>query len=132
MQITLSGVPVHLGGAGLPSVYVLEQMHFHWSAEHTVDGYRHPLELHFVHYDVEYANFSAAAEHEYGVVVVAVLFEVRIALTFTQHIRTSTLSHGNDVDVDIFVAVGQRGQSRLDADPAGDGDDVVLEKHGAH
>ncbi|XP_014485861.1 PREDICTED: putative carbonic anhydrase 3 isoform X2 [Dinoponera quadriceps] len=76
VQITLDGVPIHLSGGSLPSIYVLEQMHFHWSAEHTVDGFRHPLELHFVHYDVQYANFSVAAEHENGIVVVAVLFEL--------------------------------------------------------
>ncbi|XP_011152005.3 putative carbonic anhydrase 3 isoform X1 [Harpegnathos saltator] len=76
VQIDLDGVPVHLSGGSLPSVYVLQQMHFHWSAEHTVDGFRHPLELHFVHYDNQYANFSVAAEHENGVVVIAVLFEL--------------------------------------------------------
>lgn len=86
MQINLDGVPIHLSGGSLPSVYVLEQMHFHWSAEHTVDDVRYPLELHFVHYASQYANFSVAADHEDGVVVVAVLFEVGIALTSAQHL----------------------------------------------
>lgn len=76
MQIELDGVPIHLSGGGLPAMYVLEQMHFHWGAEHTVDGSRDPLELHFVHYDYHYVNFSVAAEHENGIAVVAVLFEV--------------------------------------------------------
>ncbi|XP_011343981.1 carbonic anhydrase 2 isoform X2 [Ooceraea biroi] len=76
VQIILDGVPIHLSGGSLPSVYILEQMHFHWSAEHTVDGQRDPLELHLVHYDQQYANFSNAAQYENGIVVVAVLFEL--------------------------------------------------------
>lgn len=55
-------------------------MHFHWSAEHTVDGFRDPLELHFVHYNDQYENFSMAAQHKDGIAVVAVLFEVRVML----------------------------------------------------
>ncbi|XP_011688665.1 PREDICTED: carbonic anhydrase-like isoform X2 [Wasmannia auropunctata] len=76
VQIQLDGVPLHLSGGNLSSVYVLEQMHFHWSAEHTVDGSRDPLELHLVHYDKKYANFSVAAQNENGIAVVAVLFEL--------------------------------------------------------
>jgi len=76
VEIRLDGVPLHLSGGNLSSVYVLEQMHFHWSAEHTVDGLRDPLELHLVHYDKKYANFSVAAQHDKGIAVVAVLFEV--------------------------------------------------------
>lgn len=75
IQIKLHGVPIHLSGGSLPSVYVMEQMHFHWSAEHTVDGFRDPLELHLVHYDTEYANISEAAQHKNGIAVIAVLFE---------------------------------------------------------
>ncbi|XP_050463861.1 carbonic anhydrase 2-like isoform X1 [Cataglyphis hispanica] len=75
IQVKLHGIPIHVSGGSLPSVYTLEQMHFHWSAEHTVDGSRNPLELHLVHYDNQYANFSEAAQHENGIVVVAVLFE---------------------------------------------------------
>ncbi|CAG5075659.1 Similar to cah-3: Putative carbonic anhydrase 3 (Caenorhabditis elegans) [Cotesia congregata] len=51
VQITLSGVPIFLSGGGLTSKYVLEQMHFHWGAEHTIDGTRDALELHLVHHD---------------------------------------------------------------------------------
>jgi len=76
VQILLHGVPLHLSGGSLSSVFVLEQMHFHWSAEHTVDGLRDPLELHLVHYDIKYTNFSVALQHKYGIAVVAVLFEV--------------------------------------------------------
>ena len=64
-------------GGGLPSTYVLEQIHFHWEAEHTIDGVRHPMELHFVHYDKDFGNVSSASKYPNGVAVIAVLFEVR-------------------------------------------------------
>ncbi|KAG7187578.1 hypothetical protein KM043_016647 [Ampulex compressa] len=76
VQIQLYGVPIHLEGGSLPATYVLEQMHFHWSAEHTVDGVRDPLELHFVHHDIQYENVSVASQFENGIAVVAVLFEL--------------------------------------------------------
>ncbi|XP_018354214.1 PREDICTED: carbonic anhydrase 2-like isoform X1 [Trachymyrmex septentrionalis] len=76
VQILFHGVPLHLSGGSLSSMFVLEQMHFHWSAEHTVDGLRDPLELHLVHYDIKYTNFSVALQHKYGIAVVAVLFEL--------------------------------------------------------
>lgn len=82
MQIHFHGVPLHLSGGNLLSVYVFEQMHFHWSAEHTVDGLRDLLELHLVHYDKKYANMSVAAQHEGGIAVVAVLFEVILCYSY--------------------------------------------------
>ncbi|XP_012287196.1 putative carbonic anhydrase 3 isoform X2 [Orussus abietinus] len=75
VQITLNSIPILLMGGGLKSTYVLEQMHLHWGAEHTVDGTRDAMELHLVHYDKKYDNVSAAAEHDKGLAVVAVLFE---------------------------------------------------------
>jgi carbonic anhydrase len=51
-------------------------MHFHWGAEHTVDGLRDPLELHLVHYDTKYANFSEAAQHKNGIAVASILFKL--------------------------------------------------------
>ncbi|CAL1682744.1 unnamed protein product [Lasius platythorax] len=74
--IKLHGAPVHIGDEKQPMGYVLEQMHFHWGAEHTVDGLRDPLELHLVHYNPYYANFSEAAQHPFGIVVVSVLFKL--------------------------------------------------------
>ncbi|XP_012529632.1 carbonic anhydrase [Monomorium pharaonis] len=76
VEVRVDGVPLHLSGGSLSSVYVLEQMHFHWSAEHTVDGLRDPLELHLVHYNRKYGNISVAAQYEDGIAVVAVLFEL--------------------------------------------------------
>lgn len=77
VEIHLEGMPMPtLTGGNLSSVYVFEQMHFHWGAEHTVDGVRYPLELHLVHYDKKYENFSAAMQHKNGLAVVGVLFEL--------------------------------------------------------
>ncbi|XP_053989539.1 carbonic anhydrase 1-like [Hylaeus volcanicus] len=76
VQISLYGVSIHLEGGDLPSRYTLDQMHFHWPAEHTVDETRDALELHFVHYDNKYGNASEAAKHENGIAVVATLFEL--------------------------------------------------------
>lgn len=30
-----------INGAGLPDVYVLDHLHFHWQSEHTLDDYRY-------------------------------------------------------------------------------------------
>ncbi|XP_011162244.1 putative carbonic anhydrase 3 isoform X2 [Solenopsis invicta] len=76
VEVRLDGVPLHLSGGSLSSVYVLEQMHFHWDAEHTVDGLRDPLELHLVHYNKKYLNLEAAMKFEDGIAVVAVLFKL--------------------------------------------------------
>ncbi|XP_015434747.1 PREDICTED: putative carbonic anhydrase 3 [Dufourea novaeangliae] len=76
VQIQLDGVPIHLEGGDLPSTYILEQLHFHWPAEHTVDGTRAVLELHFVHYDNQYENVTVASQHENGIAVVATLFKL--------------------------------------------------------
>ncbi|KAK9298115.1 hypothetical protein QLX08_008438 [Tetragonisca angustula] len=76
VQVQLCCVPIHLEGANLPSTYILEQIHFHWPAEHTIDNNRDALELHFVHYNEQYSNASMASQHENGIAVVATLFEV--------------------------------------------------------
>jgi len=93
VEIKLHGVPPYISGANLQSEYIFEQMHFHWGAEHTVDGLRGPLELHLVHYDKQYANVSVAAQHENGIVVVSVLFEVEIIfVTLRSFISCSSIS----------------------------------------
>ncbi|XP_043289086.1 putative carbonic anhydrase 3 isoform X2 [Venturia canescens] len=76
IQITLTGVPMFLKGGGLSSTYVFDQMHFHWGAEHTIDGNRDALELHMVHYAKQYPNFTSAAQNDFGLTVVAVLFKL--------------------------------------------------------
>ncbi|XP_031849868.1 carbonic anhydrase 4 isoform X2 [Nomia melanderi] len=76
VQIQLIGLPIQLEGGSLPYTYILEQIHFHWPAEHTVDGDRDALEVHFVHYNEQYENVTVASQHEDGIAVVATLFEL--------------------------------------------------------
>lgn len=39
--------------------------------------YRYPMEMHIVHRNMAYSNFSHALQHEDGVAVIAVFFQVR-------------------------------------------------------
>ncbi|XP_055378097.1 carbonic anhydrase 1-like [Condylostylus longicornis] len=56
--------------------YELVQMHFHWNSEHKIEGERYALELHLVHVNDDYGNFTEAVQHDDGVVVFAVLFHI--------------------------------------------------------
>ncbi|XP_078047012.1 putative carbonic anhydrase 3 [Augochlora pura] len=76
VQLNFDRRPMFLSGGGLPSTYVLEQIHFHWPAEHTVNGERDALEVHFVHYELSYLNVAQASQHKDGIVVVATLYEL--------------------------------------------------------
>jgi carbonic anhydrase len=48
-------VRLSMNGSNLPEVFYLVQFHFHWGyhgyqgSEHTIDGHKFPLEIHFVH-----------------------------------------------------------------------------------
>ncbi|XP_024872136.1 carbonic anhydrase 9-like [Temnothorax curvispinosus] len=63
--------------------YEMEELHFHWGiknnrgAEHVLNGVRYPMEMHIVHRNMAYSNFSHALRHEDGVVVVATLFQLQ-------------------------------------------------------
>uniref|UniRef100_A0A8B9SYE7 Carbonic anhydrase 14 n=1 Tax=Anas platyrhynchos TaxID=8839 RepID=A0A8B9SYE7_ANAPL len=67
-------LPPSLRLGGLPHSFAAAQLHFHWGrnggAEHLLDGYRAPAELHVVHYDAErFANASQAQHHAAGLAV---------------------------------------------------------------
>uniref|UniRef100_A0A1B0DQ47 Carbonic anhydrase n=1 Tax=Phlebotomus papatasi TaxID=29031 RepID=A0A1B0DQ47_PHLPP len=78
IQINVGSSPnVVLSGGGLPSEqYVMEQMHFHWGSEHTINGRRYALELHMVHYDSRFPSIQEAVGNKTGVAVLGVLFYV--------------------------------------------------------
>ncbi|CAH0559136.1 unnamed protein product [Brassicogethes aeneus] len=62
-------------GGGLPALkYQLDNIHFHWRSEHTVNHYRFPLEIHLVLYDAQYPNLQEAVANK-GVAVLGVLVE---------------------------------------------------------
>uniref|UniRef100_A0A8B9VLR9 carbonic anhydrase n=1 Tax=Anas zonorhyncha TaxID=75864 RepID=A0A8B9VLR9_9AVES len=73
-------LPPSLRLGGLPHSFAAAQLHFHWGrnggAEHLLDGYRAPAELHVVHYDAErFANASQAQHHAAGLAVLGILLE---------------------------------------------------------
>ncbi|CAG9818339.1 unnamed protein product [Phaedon cochleariae] len=67
-----------INGGGLDQTYALDHLHFHWQSEHTIDGFRYPLELHIVHYAKKYSDFKSAKNYPGGVAVVAVLFDLSL------------------------------------------------------
>ncbi|XP_058444998.1 putative carbonic anhydrase 3 [Malaya genurostris] len=76
IQINLDDASTSIYGGGLRSKYFLEQLHFHWNSEHTIDGTRYALELHLVHHHSKFNSVAEAATTKAGVAVVAVLFHV--------------------------------------------------------
>lgn len=65
-----------ISGGGLPEVYQLDHIHFHWKSEHTIENYRFPLEMHLVHYVKRHGSTQEALKYPGGVAVVAVLFDL--------------------------------------------------------
>ncbi|XP_071980291.1 carbonic anhydrase 1-like [Engystomops pustulosus] len=73
-----------LSGAGLPDVYQMAGLHFHFGnlqlgnegSEHLIDGNAFPLEAHFVFYNTKYADLATAKANEDGLAVVGVLFKI--------------------------------------------------------
>ncbi|XP_058811546.1 putative carbonic anhydrase 3 [Topomyia yanbarensis] len=76
IQINLADTSTSIYGGGLRSKYILEQLHFHWNSEHTIDGTRYALELHLVHHHSKFASIAEAATTKAGIAVFAVLFHV--------------------------------------------------------
>uniref|UniRef100_A0ACD5ZT49 Uncharacterized protein n=1 Tax=Avena sativa TaxID=4498 RepID=A0ACD5ZT49_AVESA len=58
------------GDAGSVSIddtaYNLQQLHWHWPAEHTVDGRRHDMELHMVHQSAHNKTAVVAVHYQIG------------------------------------------------------------------
>ncbi|XP_054296693.1 carbonic anhydrase 6 isoform X4 [Pongo pygmaeus] len=67
------------------TVYIAQQMHFHWGgasseisgSEHTVDGIRHVIEIHVVHYNSKYKSYDIAQDAPDGLAVLAAFVEVK-------------------------------------------------------
>lgn len=70
-----------LAGGPLRSMYVFEQLHFHWGteenqgSEHYIDSQPGEMEMHVVHRNVKYGNMSTAAQNPDGIVVLGILFK---------------------------------------------------------
>uniref|UniRef100_A0A182PIB1 Alpha-carbonic anhydrase domain-containing protein n=1 Tax=Anopheles epiroticus TaxID=199890 RepID=A0A182PIB1_9DIPT len=72
-----------LEGGPLAGRYRFSQLHFHWGrtaldgSEHTIDGYRLPLELHVIHFADRYADQDAAQTEPGGVLCLVYLFNLK-------------------------------------------------------
>jgi carbonic anhydrase len=103
------GAAMTLTGGGLPKdgTFAPVQFHFHWSSEHTLDGYRPALELHIVHYNTRYAdiNDAIASNEPDGLAVVGVFFDVgehNEALDHVLNHVSKIPDEGNTTNVDDF------------------------------
>lgn len=52
----------------------------HWPSEHTIDGKHFAAEVHLVHYNLKYGNFSNAVAQPDGLSVIGVFFEVEFCI----------------------------------------------------
>ncbi|KAH9524203.1 Carbonic anhydrase 14 [Bulinus truncatus] len=81
VQIDIGG-NLRMSRGGLTGVYKAVQVHFHWGSdsslgsEHTVNGKSYPMEIHFVHYNTKFPDFSTASTEANGLAVLAVLVEI--------------------------------------------------------
>jgi len=63
------------------NIYKLWQVHFHWGkdategSEHTVDGTKYPLEVHYVHKNTQICTTDAPCTDKNWLLVIGVLFE---------------------------------------------------------
>lgn len=77
LQIDITGGQEYLmTGGGLPGIFVMDQMHFHWSSEHTLNGERYGLELHIVSHERRFGTFANAVINKSGIAVLGILFHV--------------------------------------------------------
>ncbi|KFB53921.1 carbonic anhydrase 8 [Anopheles sinensis] len=79
--------PSLLGGPLADRRYVFSQLHFHWGpsamegSEHTIDGYRLPLELHVVHFDERLGDQKVAESVPGGVLCLSYLFRLQSSVS---------------------------------------------------
>ncbi|XP_077996365.1 carbonic anhydrase 13-like [Glandiceps talaboti] len=73
----------YVSGGGLPAKYKLVELHFHWAlqgfrgSEHSLNGYRHPAEMHLVGYNSEkFADINEAKSDSQGIMVLGTFIKV--------------------------------------------------------
>ncbi|XP_076761422.1 putative carbonic anhydrase 3 [Xylocopa sonorina] len=63
--------------------YEVDHLHFHWGArnnrgsEHLLNGVRYPMEMHIVHRNKAYSNFSDALNYKNGLAVLGIFFQLQ-------------------------------------------------------
>lgn len=78
VQLSNFNIEIELEGGPLKEDYVLEQMHFHWWSEHTIENVRYPFEMHMVHRNTKYPNMTVASMYKDGIAVVGVLYHASL------------------------------------------------------
>ncbi|XP_028168647.1 carbonic anhydrase 1-like [Ostrinia furnacalis] len=68
-----------LTGGPLEHRYRLEQLHFHWLSEHSVNGIKFPMEIHFVHVRSD-LNVGDALVSKDGLAIISVFCNVQAEL----------------------------------------------------
>ncbi|KAL3856815.1 hypothetical protein ACJMK2_011531 [Sinanodonta woodiana] len=82
LQVDVSGNS-YIEGGGLPGLYKVSQFHYHWGrtsyrgSEHTLDRTAFPMEMHIVHYKLEYGSIIEALKWPDGLAVLGFMFKVR-------------------------------------------------------
>lgn len=113
VQLNVERGDMFISNADLRGRYRLAQFHLHWGStndqgsEHTLDGHRYPMEIHFVHYNDRYRSIDEALKHSDGLAVIGAFFEIEHERhpTFDQLIEQFCLikhSGSNASDVPIF------------------------------
>ncbi|XP_052819767.1 carbonic anhydrase 2-like [Mya arenaria] len=99
VQVDLNDQSMMISEGGLEGTYVAAQFHFHWGAddtrgsEHAINGRHYPMEMHIVHYNRKYGNFTAALKPEDGLAVLGFFFEIG---RYNKHFN-EIISHFNDI-----------------------------------
>ncbi|XP_032515847.2 carbonic anhydrase-like, partial [Danaus plexippus] len=70
-------------GGPLKYLYRLEQLHFHWLSEHSINGVKFPMEIHFVHVRADLKVSEALSKRD-GLAIVSVFCNVQADLTDNQ------------------------------------------------
>ncbi|KAJ6638389.1 Carbonic anhydrase 2 [Pseudolycoriella hygida] len=77
LQIDITdGQEYLMTGGGLKGTYMMDQMHFHWASEHTLNNERYGLELHIVSHEKRFGTFAEAVKNKNGIAVLGILFHV--------------------------------------------------------
>jgi len=111
IKVTLpQSADLRISTPSLPAQYKLSQFHFHWPAEHMVNGERFPMELHLVHANTKLpANETTV--NPAGLVVVAVFFDFRQPDEIPNTLRTiisntvSTAKEGQKVTINAGLTL---------------------------
>lgn len=97
---------LHGGALMGKNKYEFLQFHFHWGSddshgsEHTVDGFRYPMEMHMVHVNTKYTdNVTAAYENQDGFAVIGI-FAMVANDNITNEVFDPVVEAANELIVD--------------------------------